>query len=220
MRVWGDSLTRGNVVVSEMRRRGHAVLLKREGRTRFYRLISPLDFLFAFLYLAGLGQVRAEAYKPIIVKAVRSLKAGFGPGLIAVGLFGSVARGAASRTSDVDLYVVAEWKTRRLPERLDEVLPLLGAVDQERSLMLQDGFSTDVSIYPASREDAARFSPLQLDLSNEGIVLYDTQGFLEENWTRLRVWLSQKGVRRVEAGNGWFWQIDPEVEVGSAIEIR
>ena len=220
VRAWGDSTSRANVVVSEFRKRGHAVLLKRARRTRFYRLISPSDFLFSSLYVPNLDRVGAEAYKPIILKTVRSIRAGFGSRLVAVGLFGSVARGQASRTSDVDLYMVADWKTGRLSERLDEALPFLKAIDEERSLMLQNGFATDVSIYPASRDDASHFHPLQLDLSVEGIVLYDTQGFLEETWARLRSWLSRKRVQRVETDKGWFWQLDPRMEVGSAIEIR
>lgn len=218
--LWNDSSGRANAVVSELRSRGHAVLLKRECRTRVYRLVSPLDFLFAFLHLPGLERVRAEAYKPLIIKTVRGLRSGLGSRLTSVGLFGSVARDEALGTSDVDLYVVADWKKAGLSERLDEVFPSLRVINEERLLLLRRGIATDVSVYPISVDEALRFHPLQLDLSREGIVLYDPERFLERTWSRLRVWLARKGARRVETEKGWFWQLDPGLEVGTGLEVR
>ncbi len=217
MGLWGDGEGRANAVVSELRERGHAVVLSREGRVRRYRLVSSEDFLFAFVQLQNLGRVRPEAYRPLIVKAVKALREGLGSRLISVGLFGSVARGSPSKTSDVDLYVVGDWKSLSRSERLDEIFPLLKMLDGERLRLLDDGITTDASVYPVSREEAVRFYSLHLDLSREGIILYDPTGFLSTAWSRLKVWLEKKGAERVQTGETWYWRLDPGLEVGSKV---
>jgi predicted nucleotidyltransferase len=217
MGLWGDGEGRANAVVSELRKRGHVVVMAREGRVRRYRLVSPGDFLFSFVHLPSLELVKAEAYRPMIVKAVRGLKEGLGTRLVSVGLFGSVARGTPTKTSDVDLYVVGDWESMNKSRRLDEVFPCLRTLDQERVRLLNSGLATDASVYPVSREEAVRFHSLHLDLSVEGIVLYDPTGFLSQAWARLRVWLERKGAERVQTGETWFWRLDPGLEVGSRV---
>ncbi len=217
MQLWGDDEGRANAVVSEFRERGHAVVLAREGRIRHYRLVSPEDFLFAFVHMPSLGRVQAEAYRPVIVKAVRGLRKGLGSRLVSAGLFGSVARGSPSKTSDVDLYVVGDWKSASRSQRLDEIFAHLRILDEERLRLLDNGIATDASIYPVSREEAVRFHSLHLDLSKEGIVLYDPTGFLSMAWARLRVWLDRKGAERVQMGETWYWRLDPGLEVGSRV---
>ncbi len=217
MRLWGDGEGRANAVVSELRERGHAVVLAREGRVRRYRLVCPEDFLFAFLHIQNLERVRPEAYRPLIVKTVQALREGFGSRLVSVGLFGSVARGSPSKTSDLDLYVVGDWKSASRSERLDEVFPYLKMLNDERLRLLNNGIATDASVYPVSREEAVRFHSLHLDLSSEGIVLYDPTGFLSTAWSRLKVWLEKKGAERVQTGETWYWRLDPGLKVGSRV---
>ncbi len=217
MGLWGDGEGRANAVVSELRARGHAVVLAREGRIRRYRLVSPEDFLFSFVHMQSLDRVRPEAYRPLIVKAVRGLRDGLGSRLVSVGLFGSVARGSPSKTSDVDLYVVGDWRSASRSQRLDEAFPHLKKLDEERLRLLGSGIATDASVYPVSQEETVRFHSLHLDLSREGIVLYDPTGFLSAAWARLRVWLEKKGAERVQAGQTWYWRLDPGLRVGSRI---
>ncbi len=217
MRLWGDGQARANAVVSELRKRGHGVLLGREGRKRLYRLLSPEDFLFAFLHVPGLGQVQAEAYRPLIVKALARLRSGLGSRLVAVGLYGSVARGTPSKTSDVDLYAVADWASGHFSGRLDEALSTMTSLKEERLRLLRAGIVTDTSVRPVDREEATRFHSLQLDLSLDGIPLYDPASFLSGTWARMRVWLEKMGAERVETEKGWFWRLDPGLEVGSKV---
>lgn len=217
MGLWGDDQGRANAVVSELRKRGHGVLLGREGRRRLYRLLSPEDSLFAFLHVPNLERVRVEAYRPLIVKALRGLRSGLQGRLVAAGLYGSLARGTASKTSDVDLYVVADWVSERLSDRVDEALSHLKGLDEERIRLLHAGIVTDVSIRPVTRKEAGRFYSLQLDLSRDGIVMYDPSGFLAATWSRMRTWLEKNGAERVETEKGWFWRLDPGLEVGSTV---
>ncbi len=217
MRVWRDGEGRANAVVSELRKRGHAVVLGRLGRKRLYRLLSSEDFLFAFLYSPNVERVRAEQYRPLIVKALRGLRSGLQERLVAVGLYGSLARGTPSKNSDVDLYVVADWRSGRLSGRVDEAVSSVRGLEEERLRLSQVGIVADVSIHPVTREEARSFYSLHLDLSREGVVLYDPTGFLGETWFRMRAWLVKRGVERVETEKGWFWRLDPGIEIGSKV---
>ena len=217
MRVWGDGEGRANAVVSELRRRGHGVVLGRLGRRRLYRLLSPEDFQFAFLYSPNLERVRAEEYRPLIVKALRGLRSGLQERLVAVGLYGSLARGTPSKTSDVDLYVVADWRSQRLSGRVDEAISSVGGLEEERLRLSRVGITADMSIHPVDRGEARSFYSLHLDLSWEGIVLYDPTGLLAETWSRMRTWSGKRGVERVETEKGWFWRLDPGMEIGSRV---
>lgn len=217
MGLWGDDQGRANAVVSELRKRGHGVLLGREGRRRLYRLLSPEDSLFAFLHVPNLERVQPEAYRPLIVKALRGLRSGLQGRLVSVGLYGSLARGSPSKTSDVDLYVVADWVSDYLSGRVDEALSHLKGLEEERIRLLRAGIVTDVSIHPVTRKEAGRFYSLLLDLSRDGIVLYDPSGFLAGTWARVRGWLERNGAERVGTGKGWFWRLDPGLEVGSRV---
>ncbi len=217
MRIWGDSRRRANAVVSELRRRGHGVVLGRMGRKRLYRLLSQEDFQFAFLHSPSVERVQTESYRPLIVKALRSLRSGLQERLVSVGLFGSLARGTPSKTSDVDLYVVADWNSERFSARVDEAISSVGGLEEERLRLSRVGITADVSIHPVGRDEAGSFYSLHLDLSREGIVLFDPTGFLWETWSRMRTWLAKRGAERVETANGWFWRLDPWIEVGSRV---
>ncbi len=217
MRVWGDSRGRANAVVSELRKRGYAVVLGRLGRKRLYRLLSPEDVQFAVLHSPNLELVRAEHYRPLIIKALRGLRSGLQKRLVSVGLYGSLSRGTCSKNSDVDLYVVADWPSKRLSGRLDESVSCVGGLEDERLRLSRVGITADVSIHPVVREEARSFYSLHLDLSREGVVLYDPTGFLGETWFRMRAWLVKREVERVETEKGWFWRLDPGIEIGSKV---
>jgi predicted nucleotidyltransferase len=213
---WHDPVARANVVVSMLRSRGHAILFRREGQFRLYRLVNPEDFLFSSIHLPNLDQVQVEAYKPIIIKTIKNLKSSLGPKLVAVGLFGSVARGTPSRTSDVDLYVVADWKNLRLSQRIEEIIPYMNPLDDELSRMYRNGFMTQVAPRPANKIDAGRFQPLHLDFSTDGIIIYDPETFLENTWKHLKTWLTKNNIQRFETEDGyWYWRLDPNIEIGA-----
>jgi len=91
-------------VVSELYRHGLLTIFERR-RPRIYRLISPECFI-----LLASGEVRKveipqERYLELIYACFRALRKIIN--LKSLAVYGSVARGTASKNSDLDLLVVS-----------------------------------------------------------------------------------------------------------------
>jgi uncharacterized protein len=96
--------------------------------------------------------------------AVEQIKDAFNPEQII--LFGSWARGTASRRSDVDLLII--WETSDLPlTRMGKVLKLLRDAPQ----------SVDVIVYTPSELRRCAHSPFMRRVLQEGRVLYERREF-------------------------------------------
>jgi predicted nucleotidyltransferase len=131
-----------------------------------------------------------------LAKVVSALKQGLGNGLIAVVLFGSRARGEADGASDWDLLVIAH----KLPDKT-----------LERHLWLKSVLPIEwrgrVSVLAKTPlEFEARLPSLYLDIALDGLVLYDTHGYITERLARLRKLIQSKGLRRETAQRDFVWR--------------
>lgn len=207
------------VVVSQLRRRGYLTLFGRSGRTRLYRLMNPQDALFAFEFLENLDRVGSERFVPIIVKAAKALSRAYMERLTSVCVYGSVARGTAGETSDMDLLVVIEGLGGSVGKRLEELYEAMAPIEDERRFLYRNGVFTDVSFFPLSREEAGRFLPIYLDIVDDGVILLDRDGFLENVLSRCRSLVTKAGGEKVSTRRGWFWRLDPGMPIGEEIEV-
>lgn len=121
--------------------------------------------------------------------------------LIGVVLFGSRARGDAGQLSDWDLLVIA----RDLPERAFA-----------RHLWLKDALPANwrarVAILAKTpAEFEAALAAIYLDIALDGVVLFDTDGYLTSHLTRLRQLIETRGLRREthQRDQAWRWQQFP-----------
>src|SRR3989442_7999962 len=173
----GLSLASGLKCASLLRGRGYMVIFSRSGMTRRYRLLSLEQALFAQLHM-NLGEVRQQRYVHLLVDACIQLQRS-SLGLLGVWLFGSVARGEARPTSDVDLLVVA----RNLKGNRSRMADAIGReveVRSERNFFFRNGFVTDGSFYPMIEEEVGRFYPIMLDLLDHGKVIYEREEMMTE----------------------------------------
>lgn len=70
------------------------------------------------------------------------------------------------------------------------------------------------------REEVLRLPTLLLDLTEDGIVLYDEESFLERTLTRLKARLSELNAKRVFIGeDSWYWDLKPDYKFGEVIEL-
>jgi predicted nucleotidyltransferase len=136
-----------------------------------------------------------------LAEVVIALRAGLGPDLVAVVLFGSRARGDADEASDWDLLVIA----RDLPARaFRRHLWLKG--------LLPVNWRGRVAILAKTPEEFERALPgLYLDIALDGIVLHDTDGFMAERLARLRRLIENRGLRRerIQHDLTWRWERFP-----------
>jgi len=126
-----------------------------------------------------------------------ALRNGLGDDLVAVVLFGSQARGEADSQSDWDLLVIAENLPDSPWHRQKQILALLPQEWRHQ---------VNVLAY-TSAEWFARVTPLALDITLDGIMLYEsTRALISTRLSALRKQLFNLGLERQAIGEGeWIW---------------
>lgn len=126
---------------------------------------------------------------------VESLRDGLGQNLIAVVLFGSRARGEQRNASDWDIFVLARSLPRSPMKRYAQ---LRASCDGEP----QDGVSF---LAKTQGEFEQGFPSFYLDLALDGVILYDTDGYMEGKLRRIREIIKETGLKRERIPGGFFW---------------
>jgi uncharacterized protein len=132
---------------------------------------------------------------------VGSLEHGLSEQLWGIVLFGSVARGEARESSDLDLLLVADNLPAKFTARtryLRSMLPgeLRGAVS---------------FIARIRTEFEAGFPSYYLDLALDGVILYDREDYMQQKLARIRELMKTAGLRRqrTDYGFSWEWHTPP-----------
>ncbi|MEZ8220288.1 hypothetical protein GG496_000455 [Candidatus Fervidibacteria bacterium JGI MDM2 JNZ-1-D12] len=133
-----------------------------------------------------------------------------GQRLLAVALFGSVARGQATEESDIDLLVVVNEKPSNA---LQECLLVRRQVEP----------------YPLRRISPIVTTPemlrqnflILLDILDHGIILHDPEGVLGDLLSRLKRRLEEWGSKKVQLPDGsWYWQLKPDRKLGETLSYE
>ena len=148
-----------------------------------------------------------------------ALKETLGDRLVSVVLFGSVARGEAGPTSDIDLFVVLEEAPAGMRRRRALLEPARERLTPALEALWQQGIYTDFVEIIRSREEARRFHPVYLDMTEEAIILYDKDAFFAGLLERLRRRLQELGARKKRIGRVWYWDLKPDFRPGEVIEL-
>lgn len=127
---------------------------------------------------------------------VSKLREGLGDDLVAVVLFGSRARGEEREGSDWDILVVA----CRLPGRT-----LKRAIRLKR--MLAPEHRGEVSLLAKTPEELMSNLPdLYLDIALDGVILYDTDGYMAKRLRFSKALILRKGLRRGREDGDLIWR--------------
>nr|WP_276321753.1 nucleotidyltransferase domain-containing protein [Saccharolobus shibatae] len=140
-------------------------------------------------------------------KLIKLLLEEFGDRLISVVVYGSVARGDNRKDSDVDLLIVISRLPKTLTERIMLFEKVENKIEDYIEKLMNEGYYISFSPIIKTPEEAIRFSPIYMDMTEDAIILYDRDNFfrkvLEETRERLlklgfeRVWISKKT---------WYWR--------------
>jgi len=138
---------------------------------------------------------KKKKVKETLGPLVESLRKGLGQNLIALVLFGSRARGESRNASDWDIFVLA----RSLP-----LLPMkrYGSLRGLCDEYLEGGVSF---LAKTQKEFEEGFPSFYLDLALDGVILYDTKGYMQEKLGRIREIITEAGLKRVRIHGGFFW---------------
>ena len=138
-----------------------------------------------------------------------------GDQLISIALYGSVARGQADPTSDIDLFVMLQQAPSGMLSRRRLLDPVHESLASELDGLWRQGTYADFIEVIRTRSEARQFHPLYLDMSQEAILLYDRDRFLENLLERVGQHLMSRGAKRKFMGRFWYWDLSGSTRLAS-----
>jgi len=188
---------------------------------RIYRLMDPQFLLFAASgVIKNYEMIPQERYLRLIFRCFQEIFKARDIELTSFAVYGSVSRGTAKENSDVDILLISESFKGSLGSRLDRLCELEEALQDELDWLSEHGIYTHLSYYPLRKEEAELIPLLFLDMTEEAVILYDKDGFLESLLLELKSKLLKQGVKRIFIDDQrWYWDLKPDYEVGELVEV-
>ncbi len=140
--------------------------------------------------------------------------------LVSVVLFGSAARGEAGEGSDVDLLIVAEkfGKEGRF-EVFNEIEKDMKASEEYLELK-ENKLGTTISPVPLTPSEVEKNPSILLDITMDGIMLYDVDDFIINKMKSMRKKLKKMGSKRIFIDDKrYYWDLKPNYKLGEVVEI-
>ena len=160
-----------------------------------------------------------QQFETLLQSLPDACRAVYGDRLVAVAVFGSVARGKMRPDSDIDLLVVARTlpfgrmaRVREFDAVEDALKPCLDAAEKV-------GVHTCLSPIFKTHEELLRGSFLFLDMADQARILVDDEGLLASYLAHLAQRLAAQGARRIQKGGGYYWKLKPDFQWGDRIEL-
>jgi len=122
-----------------------------------------------------------------------------GDQIVSIALYGSVARGEAGPASDIDLLVIFQNATPGMLSRRRLLDPVRESLTPDLERLWREGIYIDFVEVIRTRSEAEKFHPLYLDMSQEAVLLYDRDGFLE----KVLAEVGEELERGERSGNSW-----------------
>ncbi|MEW6685719.1 MAG: nucleotidyltransferase domain-containing protein [Candidatus Edwardsbacteria bacterium] len=116
--------------------------------------------------------------------------------LVAVGIFGSIARKETTPSSDIDFLLLAtSLPTPKFKRELFIREPLIGIIPQRFNVLAW-----------TKEEFERNFPSIYLDLAQDTIVLYDPENYLQNKLNIIREITRKAGLVRVKLNGGFRWK--------------
>ena len=148
-----------------------------------------------------------EPYRSLLERLVKLLEDKFGDRLVSVVLYGSVARGDNRKDSDVDLLVVIKDLPKSVTERQELFMEVEKELDDYVERLMDEGYYITLSPVLKTPEEASRFSPLYMDMTEDAIILFDRDDFFRNVLERVKKRLEELGFERVWISKkAWYWR--------------
>lgn len=143
-----------------------------------------------------------EEYDGLTRRLVEETRAFYGSRLVSIVVFGSTAKGTPGPESDVDVLVVVDpLPTGRL-NRVTEFGAIEDRLDGVLRSMKEKGIAACLSPVFKTPKEVKAGSPLFLDMTEDGRILFDRDSFMAGYLRELRERPRSLGARRVRA----IWQ--------------
>ena len=161
--------------------------------------------------------------KPLLNRYVKLLKDFFGDNLMAVAVFGSLARGEAKFPgSDIDLLIVIKGIEKlSFGERVKQTIKVekkLSRTEEYAKFENVFGWSPSIQEIILTSEELKWHPPILLDLTTDAVILYD-EGILSEELEKLRKKLGKLKAKKIKHNESWFWILKPDLKLGEVVEL-
>ena len=160
-----------------------------------------------------------ETLKSLAEKYAQLAKENLGANLVSVALFGSVARGEAKPTSDIDLLIVCEDLPKGMFKRHAFLEPVREQLQGDLEGLWKQGVYADFTELVYTKDEANRFHWVYLDMLEDAVILYDENGFLRGVFEKLRKRLKELGAQRRMLGKIRYYDLKPDLMPGEVIEL-
>lgn len=162
-----------------------------------------------------------DTYRALLDRFASLLKQQYGDRLVSVVLYGSVARGTARATSDLDLLLIIQGLPDPYGERIDGLVPVLMTLRKqpEYVALVAEGLLPSPSVVMLTPEEASHNRLLYLDMIEEGIRLIDKGDFFKRRLDTLRARLEELGAVRSRQNDDWYWDLKPDHRLGEALAL-
>jgi len=195
------------------------LLILDHGKPRLYRVLDPENFiLITSETIKNLEKIPQERYLKLTCdcfrKASRALK------VESFAVYGSVARGSATINSDIDVLIISEDLNGSLGSRIGQLYRVEESLRPELEWLRKNKIHTGFSFYPLRKHEAQGLPTLFLDLTEDAVILYDKDHFLDRTLLEMKMKLLKLGARRVFIDKEkWYWDLKPDYKFGEIVEV-
>ena len=212
------SLSSGGAALT-LSRLVRAGLLVRVERSRYI----ALDASWAWAAAGGfpLDRFRAEPFFPVLVGALSGASDILGGRLRGVALFGSCSRHDYGPESDIDLLLIEDPANRIVARRLLELAP----VERDCWTLARERQARGAGLHlpqfvPLTPEELRLEPPVLLDMTEDGVILYDPESLISGAFARLRGKLNRRRAQRVAPSDApHYWVLDATARIGEVGEL-
>ena len=169
-----------------------------------------------------LHRIGDEYREKMASEMLGALRREFGESLLNVLIFGSVARGETTASSDMDVLVVSGDFPKTLSGRMERLTKVLTELEHTETFkaMRAKGLNTWIQFHPLRPEEAKLHRPVYLDMVVDHITLLDKDDLMKNVLAGLEKRLRELGARRVVLKNGtWYWDLKPDMRKGEVVEV-
>lgn len=155
-------------------------------------------------------------------KIVEILKDSYKERLMSVCLFGSSVRGTLRDGSDIDFLVVIKEVKMSYHKRIKAIIPLLDdirAIQEYEEVYEKFKLHIEPCFLVFTADEIKDHPPILLEISQEGLILFDKETFLKEELTQVKEALVRLGSRKKITPHGHYWTLKPDIKPGEIINI-
>lgn len=165
--------------------------------------------------------VTSRTFQPLVKAFVELARRAWSDQLVSVVLYGSVARGTPTATSDVDVLLVIREAPSAYWKRLQPLVPVLLQLRQHPSWRALEarGLSPSMNVLILSPAEARERRPLYLDMVDEARLLLDRDRFFARRLSAFKARMRAWGTRKIRHNGAWYWDLKPDLRLGEALKL-